>query len=365
MPTITDWTDILFDMNIQNDNFAIWVCPKCHCTLENINNGLKCTSCNSSYEVFGGIPDFRLPGESWKNHDADKESARKLLAKADDMTTEEFVHYACSLQPGWDEARIELRTQGVMNAPHRLQNEIKGWLKPCVTESGLLLDLGCGPGMLLASAASVNRRGIGIDVSLEALVLAQKLIREWGGKPVLAAAMAEALPLTDGSVSSVVSLDVMEHVADPGPYLREINRVTVEGGRVAISTPNRYSFAAEPHVFVWGVGLLPRRFQKRYVKWRSGKSYDFTQLLSAWELKRLFRKNTRFSAEIFIPEISAVNINAFPPFKAMIAKIYNRLINLVWLRWVFLFIGPFFNVIGSNKRVLAPASKTKVGDAGL
>ena len=294
---------------------------------------MKCTSCNSSYDVIGGIPDFRLPLESWKDHDADREAARKLFAKADDMTAEELVRHVCSLQTGWDEARIELRTQAVMKAPHRLQNEINGWLKPCIAGSELLLDLGCGPGMLLASAASINRRGIGIDVSLEGLVVAQKLIRDRGGTPVLAAAMAEALPLADSSVSSIASLDVIEHVADPAPYLREINRVTVEGGHVAISTPNRYSLAAEPHVFVWGVGLLPRRLQKRYVKWRSGKSYDFTQLLSVWELKRLFSQNTRFSVEIFVPEIPSENIDAFPPIKASIAKIYNRLINLVWLRW--------------------------------
>ena len=76
--------------------------------------------------------------------------------------------------------------------------------------------------------------------------------RACGGDPLLAAAHAEALPLADGAVSGVISLDVIEHVAEPRRYLREIERVLAPGGNTALSTPNRFSLAAEPHVFVWG-----------------------------------------------------------------------------------------------------------------
>ncbi len=67
------------------------------------------------------------------------------------------------------------------------------WLEPCVSR-GIFLDLGCGPGMLLAAAAEEGYQGIGVDVSLVWLVVAHRLIEARGGRPVLAAALAEALP---------------------------------------------------------------------------------------------------------------------------------------------------------------------------
>ena len=89
---------------------------------------------------------------------------------------------------------------------------------------------------------------LGIDVSMTWLVVAKRLISESCRQPVLAASLADALPLADDSVSCVVSLYVIEHVVDPRTYLSEISRVTKSGGYVALATPNRYSLTAEPHV---------------------------------------------------------------------------------------------------------------------
>ena len=86
------------------------------------------------------------------------------------------------------------------------------------------------------------------------------------------------------------AFDVIEHVGDPAAYLREIDRVTRTGGRLAIATPNRFSLAPEPHIGVWGVGWLPRTLQRRYAEWRSGKPYAFTRLMSTWEAARLLRR---------------------------------------------------------------------------
>jgi SAM-dependent methyltransferase len=205
-------------------------------------------------------------------------------------------------QPGRTPADIDMRTRQVLEAPARLRRDLSGWLAGATSE-GRFLDLGCGPGMLLAAAAGLGRQGIGIDVSLVWLVVARRLIAEHGGVPILAAGFAESLPLADGAVTAVVSLDVIEHVGDPAAYLREIDRVTAADGQVALSTPNRYSLAPEPHVGVWGVGWLPRRLQRRYAEWRSGKSYAYTRLLSSWETVRLVRRYTRFRPRLIAPAI--------------------------------------------------------------
>ena len=199
-----------------------------------------------------------------------------------------------------------------------------------------------------AAAVSEKYTGIGVDVSLVWLIAAQRLIAERGGQPILTAALAEALPLRTGSVSAVISLDVIEHVAHPRPFLAEIDRVTSPQGGIALSTPNRYSLAAEPHVFLWGVGWLPRRWQSAYVEWRRGERYDFARLLSTWEMAGFLRKHTSFRYTILIPPIPDCEINVFPPRRAMLARLYNRLAVSRWLRWAFLVVGPFFRVVGKK-----------------
>ena len=326
---------------------SIWRCPKCRGGLQPLDASLNCGTCSLQFDTFGGIPDFRLPGASWVDYEADRSAARRLLARGESARAEELVRLVFSSRPNWDESRVELRTSGVMTAAARLRAEFQDWLEPSIKCDGPLLDLGCGPGALIAAAGRSNC--VGIDVSMEWLVVAQRLIAESGGTPLLAAALGEALPLADNSVAGVLSLDVIEHVADPAPYLREISRVTRQAGFLALSTPNRFSLTAEPHVQVWGVGWLPRAVQKKYVKLRSGKSYEYVRLLSSSELRRLLRACTTFNFAILVPKVPVQNIARFRPHRALLARLYNRVAGFKLLRPVFLMIAPFFQVVGRKR----------------
>lgn len=95
---------------------------------------------------------------------------------------------------------------------------------------------------------NLDIRGIGLDVSMAWLVIAKWMIAFHGSDPILAAGVGEWLPLRDGQLSGVVSLDVIEHVRDSDRYLCEIDRVVGVGGSVALRTPNRFSLTSEPHV---------------------------------------------------------------------------------------------------------------------
>src|SRR5205814_6303531 len=118
----------------------------------------------------------------------------------------------------------------------------------------------------------------GVDASLVNLVVARRLLAARGHRARLAAALVERLPVSDASMSAVLALDVVEHLGDAGRFLSEAARVLRPGGRLALSTPNRFSLAAEPHVSVWGVGWLPRRWQPAYVRRRSGIDYAWVRL---------------------------------------------------------------------------------------
>ncbi|MFK4057410.1 MULTISPECIES: methyltransferase domain-containing protein [Brevundimonas] len=330
---------------------SIWRCPRCHGALACSKATLDCRRCGHAYGQVDGIPDLRVPGESWIDFEEDLATAREVAAL--DLPLEDLVRAVYARRSGWDEDLIGMRTRQVLAAPERLHGDISGWLAEA-TSQDVWLDLGCGPGMLLAAAADMKRpgSGIGVDVSMTWLVVARRLILAHGGRPILAAGLGEALPLADGALSGVVSLDVIEHVDRPDAYLREIDRVTRPGGRLALSTPNRFSLAPEPHVMVWGVGLLPHRYQARYVAWRSGKSYVSTCLMSSIGPRRILKRCTNFAARIIIPPVPEDEIRRFSPTKARLARLYNSLSGEVALRAVFLLIGPFFRITGVKETSL-------------
>lgn len=329
----------------------IWCCPRCHGVLVPKISRLQCAECSHYYELIGDIPDLRVPHDAWINFGEDLLLAREINA-ARDLSLEELVRSVYARRPGWDLSRIELRTRQVMQAPVRLERELNDWLRPPLEAGDRLLDLGCGAGTLLAGSGRQGWRGLGVDVSMTWLVVAHRLIKEWGGEPTLAAAVGEALPLRDGAVATVVSLDVIEHVNAPNQFLSEIQRVTRVGGQVILTTPNRFSLTAEPHVQVWGVGWLPRPLQAPFVEWRSGKSYTDTRLMSSFGLKRRLRLNTSLTFKFETPAIPEEEIVRFRPIKANLARIYNRIRTSTIVRPILLLFAPFFRVVAIRQFLL-------------
>lgn len=322
----------------------LWRCPRCKGHLHRSSDRLTCTPCSTGYEFVGDIPDLRVPGPSWIDQAQDRSEARQFLAETGGVDCRDMIAWVFARRSDWEKERADLRTAQVLAAPERLRLELQGWLQPLMRGEGYFLDVGCGNGTLLAAAASLGRQGIGVDVSMVWLQVAAGMIKAHGGRPMLAAAMAEALPLADETVGGIVSLDVIEHVGEPGPYLVELNRVAKHGGFLALATPNRFSLAAEPHVFLWGVGFLPRPWQKPYVRWR-GERYEFTRLLSRPEVARLMRRFTEFRTVITVPPISEFEIARFSKRRRVLARLYNRLL-AHGMHWLLLPICPFFRVVG-------------------
>lgn len=110
---------------------------------------------------------------------------------------------------------------------------------------GLLLDVGCGSGQGMQWWTSLRPRwrSAGIDPGLEGLRAAVH-----AGFNTVAAGSATALPIKDGTVDVIVTLDVMQHLPLGGgdrTALREMQRVLKPGGYLFLRT-NVQSFPRVP-----------------------------------------------------------------------------------------------------------------------
>lgn len=298
-----------------------WACPACHGDLESAAADLICSRCSARYPLVAELPDFRVDAPAWIDFDHDRQRALHVdaIARKDGLSAAILDVFRNSRK--FDEKKSQYRLRQVLSGIEKCDREMAGWLAPLTHDPAL--DLGVGPGQLVAAAARHGRAIQGIDVSLEWLMVAKHWARSFGVEPVLAGALAERLPLKDGAIRSVISYDVIEHVGDQNRYASEIGRVLAPGGTVAMVTPNRYSLSPEPHVHVWGVGYLPVRWQAGWVKLVSGQEYAYCRLLSTGEIRRLFRKEAGIELAITFPPISDEEIVQFSGLKTKMARLYN------------------------------------------
>jgi len=329
---------------------TVWCCPICRGRLavEVRDTRLSCVRCGTPFEVYAGIPDLRVSRPSWVDADADRDAALRLDRDTRALSLDAVVRRVFAHQPHRSAAEIDYRVRQVLASPGRLRKQVNGWLRD-VALTPRFVDVGCGPGVLLAASADEGVSGLGIDASLEWLVVARRMIEAHGGHADLCAALCEALPLPDGSAPAIASLDVIEHCADQNRHLREIDRIAAPSARFALATPNRFSLTAEPHVGVWGVGWLPARWQRRFVRMRSGKPYDFVRLLSVPALARLVKRETHFEGRFIVPHVPDEDIELFPPRRAKLARAYNRIAGRKALRWPLFAVGPFFRFVGVKR----------------
>jgi SAM-dependent methyltransferase len=329
----------------------LWRCLKCRGELEcTSSESVSCGTCGANYPAVDGIPDLRARDGTSTYADEDLEAARMLSADCRGASLDKVMDKLCD-RPENDDATRALRVRQILESPERLRSQFEGWLRPCLAPENLFLDVGCGSGGLLAEAATLGFSAAGIDASMAMLVAAKHMIESHGGVARLACAYAEALPIADGSLGAVTMYDSIEHVSNVRETIDEARRVLKPGGYMAISTPNRFSLAAEPHVFLWGVGWLPRPLQVPYVHWRNGQDYSGTQLLSTWEMARELRRYPELQYELSVPQVPEEEITHFSARRASLARIYNKVARFRGSRRALLAVGPFFQVIAQRAAI--------------
>ena len=98
-----------------------------------------------------------------------------------------------------------------------------------------LLDVACGPGLVVCAFAPHVREATGIDVTPAMLDRARQLAADKGLANVAwRQADVLSLPYDDGSFTIVTTRFSFHHFLDPAAVLREMVRVCAPGGRIVV-----------------------------------------------------------------------------------------------------------------------------------
>lgn len=145
---------------------------------------------------------------------------------------------------GWRDL-LSLSTFGIaVNPRHSLR--ISGRysavmsLMPCLKDN-VVLDVGCGDGVLCHLIAKQGARMYGIDDSKTAIGLAlhNTSKRKYIYRPSFSVASCTQLPFADESFDYLTLLEVIEHLEDPLSTLAQARRVLKCGGKLILTTPRK------------------------------------------------------------------------------------------------------------------------------
>jgi SAM-dependent methyltransferase len=332
------------------------VCPTCGSVPLGGPRDWNCPGCGAHYRGLRGIIDLRTAEDGFLSNAEDWAYASKLDAAFDQVDFRGLLNLYFELSPEIPPALRDRQITHILTAPGR----VRAWLDALgdSSEDGPLLDLGCGSGSFLASFDGSKRPLAGVDIALRWLIVARKRLDEEGLTHVpLVCGCSERLPFADETFAAIVAGDVIEHVGDQRATLLEAHRVLQPGGRLFLASPNRFSLAPEPHVQVWGVGYLPRRWMVGYVRWTSRRDFRAIRTLGFGEWKRLVADSPFETGRIDAPGLPDSDLAHFGAVKRAVARGYNRVVATRPGQALARAVGPLFHVVCERSSIPEPGGR--------
>lgn len=152
-------------------------------------------------------------------------------------------HHARSRDYTWEEGMAEFFLEQARHEADRRYPPVARLVAGLVAgvEHPVVLDLGCGPAMLLPEISRLvpGARLVGVDPSGPMLELARKVLEGAGDLDLLLLeGRAEAIPLGDASVDVVVALKNLHEWEDAPAGMAEVARVLRPGGHLLLRDSN-------------------------------------------------------------------------------------------------------------------------------
>jgi 2-polyprenyl-6-hydroxyphenyl methylase/3-demethylubiquinone-9 3-methyltransferase len=139
-----------------------------------------------------------------------------------------------------------------------------------------LLDIGCGGGLLSEPMSRLGFDVTGVDASERNIGTARTHAKQTGVPVTYLCSTAEALEAEGIAPFDVIlNMEVIEHVADPGEFLRTCGRLLAPGGLMIVATLNRTLRA-----------LALAKIGAEYVlRWLPAGTHDWRKFLTPEELR--------------------------------------------------------------------------------
>ncbi len=139
-----------------------------------------------------------------------------------------------------------------------------------------LLDIGCGGGLLSEPMTRLGFSVTGVDASERNIGTAKAHAAEQKLTIDYRAGTAEGLEADGaGPYDLILNMEVIEHVADPGEYLRTCSRLLAPGGLMIVATLNRTLKAF----------ALAKVGAEYVLRWVPAGTHDWTKFLKPDELR--------------------------------------------------------------------------------
>ncbi|QIK78387.1 bifunctional 2-polyprenyl-6-hydroxyphenol methylase/3-demethylubiquinol 3-O-methyltransferase UbiG [Sphingomonas piscis] len=123
-------------------------------------------------------------------------------------------------------------------------------------EGKTALDVGCGAGLLCEPLARMGAEVTGVDAAPELIAAAQAHAAGQGLE--ITYRVADVADL-EGRFDLVTSLEVVEHVVDPGAFIKALAARLAPGGLMILSTPNQTAWSRLLTItLAEGFGRIPR-----------------------------------------------------------------------------------------------------------
>ena len=142
-------------------------------------------------------------------------------------------------------------------------------------ESLRLLDIGCGGGLVSEPMARLGASVTAIDASEANIKTALTHAQQSGLEIDYRAGTAEGLiEAGEGPFDIVLNLEVVEHVADPGQFLRDTASLVAPGGLMIVATLNRTPKA-------WALAIVGAEY---VLGWLPRGTHEFDKFLKPEEV---------------------------------------------------------------------------------
>jgi 2-polyprenyl-6-hydroxyphenyl methylase/3-demethylubiquinone-9 3-methyltransferase len=139
-----------------------------------------------------------------------------------------------------------------------------------------LLDIGCGGGLLCEPMTRLGFHVVGVDASERNIGTASAHATEQGLEIDYRASTAEDLvAVGEPAFDLILNMEVIEHVADPGEFLRSCAQLLAPGGLMIVATLNRTLKAF----------ALAKVGAEYVLRWLPAGTHDWSKFLKPQEIR--------------------------------------------------------------------------------